>query len=476
MMLYNRDGPDMVFKTDSWTKYQFNHFLEQSGESLQIVKQGSDKIYSIHRFAKEVYHRLYSYDVQKLNQIKPENKWAVKLHEELENLKEWKQLRMQCRGDSFASGKATIEFLKQVIDNLPEKKLEDPEIIRNQIRGLMEFAKSSPEIKKQVDTLRKSGKSAVDQALQFAESLDPIEVRQLFRKSLKHTSFKIDKIREQVEVFAGEDNRQSDEIKTRLAEEVGKNRKLKRLAELAGRMKRIASNKQKSKTRYSRSEIADITLGADTDRLLPVEIVKLVHPILKYEFYRKFYENNLMEYKLIGKEPLSKGPIVICIDCSSSMEGKREVWTKAVALALLQIAVKQKRFCRLIQFNSDIKRIDDFNPGEINPLQLLDCMNESCSGGTNFEKPLKNAAQAIISYKHLKQADIIFISDGEDYLSDDKINNWNELKKKHEFSTHSVYISDYTGTDSTLKKFSDIVLSLNDLADDIEVTNTLFSF
>jgi uncharacterized protein with von Willebrand factor type A (vWA) domain len=73
-----------------------------------------------------------------------------------------------------------------------------------------------------------------------------------------------------------------------------------------------------------------------------------------------------MKYELKGTEKQAKCPVVVCVDNSGSMSGDRETWSKAVALALLEIATMQKRGFVCIHFGgqSDALEIIEINSGE----------------------------------------------------------------------------------------------------------------
>lgn len=100
----------------------------------------------------------------------------------------------------------------------------------------------------------------------------------------------------------------------------------------------------------SRDEIHTVGIGNDLSRVLPAELVQLRHPLMKGEFKPRFIEGKLMQYELKGTEKQGKGPIIVCCDNSGSMSGDREVWSKAVALALLEVATMQKRAFVCIHF------------------------------------------------------------------------------------------------------------------------------
>ena len=53
------------------------------------------------------------------------------------------------------------------------------------------------------------------------------------------------------------------------------------------------------------------------------------------------------------KSPVGKGPIIITIDESGSMQGEKAHTAKALALALAWIARQQNRWCALIAYSGD---------------------------------------------------------------------------------------------------------------------------
>ena len=105
-----------------------------------------------------------------------------------------------------------------------------------------------------------------------------------------------------------------------------------------------------------------------------------------------------MEYKLNSNNEKCKGPIVCCIDTSGSMSGNREMWSKAVAIAMLEIAHNQKRdfagilFSNKVSFNSPIIIPKD----NIEPNKVLELAESFSGGGTDFEEPLREVTN---SYK-----------------------------------------------------------------------------
>jgi len=128
--------------------------------------------------------------------------------------------------------------------------------------------------------------------------------------------------------------------------------KFKRLARLIGPMVRAAMAEQDRKVLYAREEIYDLELGNDLSVLIPNEYMYLCDEELEWDFFRRYYEMQLLQYKLRGYEKVAKGAIIFCMDGSGSMAGEREISAKAVSLALLQIARRQHREFLGIMFGS----------------------------------------------------------------------------------------------------------------------------
>jgi uncharacterized protein with von Willebrand factor type A (vWA) domain len=125
-----------------------------------------------------------------------------------------------------------------------------------------------------------------------------------------------------------------------LAARVKKDARLRRTGVLAGRFKRIAATKRRQRVRHGADEISDVEQGADLARALPAELSKLAHPRLRLAFVRSLLERQVVQYQLSGAETLGRGPIVLLLDKSGSMDGVKDVWATALSLALLEHATR----------------------------------------------------------------------------------------------------------------------------------------
>lgn len=186
--------------------------------------------------------------------------------------------------------------------------------------------------------------------------------------------------------------------------------RLKRIAQLAGRFRRVASAKRRSRVRHGADEIVDIEQGADLARLLPAELARLVQPVLRMSFLRDLVERRCLQYQLSGTESLVKGPMVVALDKSGSMEGERDIWATAVALALLDVAQVERRPFALLGFDGGVKHESVVAPGEALPESGLFV---PCGGGTSINAVVRHGLDIIEARPGaLRKADIVLITDG----------------------------------------------------------------
>lgn len=126
---------------------------------------------------------------------------------------------------------------------------------------------------------------------------------------------------------------------------------LKRICELAGRFRMVARSKQRTKVSHGFDDIVGVEPAGDIGRLLPMELAKLAVPELELDTLRRLVERQTLCRQYQSVEPVGKGPIIVCIDESGSMEGEKANTAKALALALAWVARSQKRWCGLVAYS-----------------------------------------------------------------------------------------------------------------------------
>ena len=258
--------------------------------------------------------------------------------------------------------------------------------------------------------------------------------------------------------------------KLELGRRLAGNDKMKKLARMVGRMKLQALALRKKVFERSNEEVLEVERGDSIHRLLPHEMLNLHHPVLRKDFYRRFLDQELIQYSLRGVEEKGKGPMIVCLDGSSSMAGDKEIWSKAVTLTLLEIARKQRRLFRSICFSSEETPLQvlDMNPRdryEIETKTVMDLAEYFPGGGTDFQRPL-DAALDCLKQSRFKKGDIIFITDGECQVSPEWAEEFRREKERLGFSLFSILIDVGSNSLGTLKEFSDRITTIQQLTGD----------
>jgi uncharacterized protein with von Willebrand factor type A (vWA) domain len=268
----------------------------------------------------------------------------------------------------------------------------------------------------------------------------------------------------------GASGRSSPGRQIELGRRLATNPKLRKVAALVGRMREQALALRRRPFERASEEIFEVRLGMDLERLLPPELLALHHPVLRRDFARRLVEGRLLSYALRGADERGRGPMVVCLDGSGSMAGDKEVWSKAVALTLLEIARRQRRLFRFICFSSAETPLFtlDLNPRdrhEVSEDRALDLAEYFPGGGTDFETPLSAALDCLGSARY-RRGDIVLITDGECQVSPEWLASFKKEKKRLGFSLFSVLIDVGPSTVEVLRTLSDRVTAVSTLADD----------
>jgi uncharacterized protein with von Willebrand factor type A (vWA) domain len=480
----------LVYVIPKWTELCVNDFKEKSSRLSEVIEEGESKVYNFETFVSETYHRLYDRQPNRLedNAIKPENKIWIAIHQQMSELEAFQKFSNRMNGDEFLSGIGTTALCIAIIEMLPEptEPLEDPEVIRNQLRGIFEALQGQTPnagLMQKIQQLKQKGLEIRLACEAYANSISNAEIETALLIGIAKAEAEMQAIAESIEAFSGgSDYSQETQLKIadkiQLAQRLQASPKLQAIAELAGKKIAIAAKIQRSKVKEGRTEIIGVTTGNDLTRILPCELVKLTQPALFPIFAKGYIERSLLQRELISREPLARGPIIICLDSSGSMAGKEEIWSKAITLALLSIAVSQKRHCRILHFTGKVERIDDF-AGEIpDTNRVIDCIEKFYNGSsTCFTAALTGALASIQQHEQTKKADVVLITDGLDTPSSSFMEQWQADRKKYEFSCYGILIAggNIGSYESTISKLCDRYVQIEDLTDDGEVSDCLYS-
>lgn len=260
-----------------------------------------------------------------------------------------------------------------------------------------------------------------------------------------------------------------------LGERLLDNDKLKRLARLVGAFRQVALGVRRRRFERRPAEVHEIERSGELARVLPSELVQLRHPLLRLEFGRRLVESELMAYAVEGRERAGRGPVVVLLDGSGSMQGPRELWAKAVSLTLLELCRRQRRAFHALVFSASKQatrrfqltgeqRARSLGPPPIDYPSLVDFAEYFPRGGTRFEHPVEEAVRVLGHETRFKRGDIVLITDGEAHLSDDWLAWFERERQRLGFKLHAVLVDVAgAGQRATLERLADSVASVTEL-------------
>lgn len=225
------------------------------------------------------------------------------------------------------------------------------------------------------------------------------------------------------------------------AELLENDKSLQELADLIGRQNGETERYEKElrekveiKTEFHpkpayRGQISGLRLSGEISSALPSELAMSKNEATKLYFAQKFAENKLLSYAYVNrqkfyreehgteevevpvKEKEQKGPVIICVDTSGSMNGTPERVAKTITFALAKKCLEEERKCYLISFSTGIEMQDlsEFEKGN-GLLELAKFLRKSFNGGTDAEPALQHSL-TLLQINDWKNADVLVVSD-----------------------------------------------------------------
>lgn len=256
---------------------------------------------------------------------------------------------------------------------------------------------------------------------------------------------------------------------------------LRKLAELLGRLReaeieteeetyeKVVIRKEWVKDPNMKSEIVGVRSGSDLNNVLPSEVA-LFGDTTEWNFLKRFAEDQLLinryeDRKLVSSDKVfsesfqrirkkEKGPFIVCVDTSGSMEGEPERIAKVLCFAILKMAAEDQRQAFLINFSSGIHTIDLYN--------LVDSIDEvaaflqkSFHGGTDISLALTEALGQLETHRY-RDADVLVISDFIMYsISNDLVQRMEKQQHNNGTQFHSLVITDQAN-EEVIRQFDNV--------------------
>jgi len=464
------DHGDLLYSTSKWHRALYEMERTTNNGLREVEVKGKGKNNQFPQFMRELFTRMYNPNTPRIDEPEKGTEWAEKLHDLAENMGEFQALCSRTAGDELWAGMATSALSKEIISKMrPKETNEDLDGMRKRIESLEDLKKQGLDVEDRLNKALEKLEQAEKRAADMADGLDPSSIRTAIREGCTVANESIDEAQAALSAFAygdspGIPSSKKGKDRAAITSLVSSSRKLKEIAELAGKLRRIAAHKQRSKADRAREEINDIEQGGDLARVLPSEFLPVAaeDEALELLFMAKLVERASLQYKIGGKEEQGRGPVILCVDESGSMSGEAENWSKAVSLALLDVARRQKRSWAFVHFDSKVQRVDYAPKGQIDPNTLVECMNHFSGGGTSFEAPIEKAFELIDKDGGFKRADVILITDGYSQTSD----RFNQLvanyKDEMEVSIFTVLVNGVQAA-ASVAEWSDQIWTLREI-------------
>ncbi|MEO0732158.1 MAG: VWA domain-containing protein [Bacteroidota bacterium] len=184
-----------------------------------------------------------------------------------------------------------------------------------------------------------------------------------------------------------------------------------------------------------RSEISGVHESQDLNNLLSSEVGLLGQAGTESLFLKKYVDQQLLTFRYEDRKLVTsrdnimevhqrvrkkeKGPFIVLVDTSQSMQGRPEEIAKVLCLGILKMAIKDNRRAYLINFSQGINTIDLYDI--YNSLEEVAAfLRMSFNGGTDASLALGEAVRQLRTHDY-EDADVLMISDFIMYRLDKEV-------------------------------------------------------
>jgi uncharacterized protein with von Willebrand factor type A (vWA) domain len=485
-----RKDPSTKYCVDSnkWDRQTKEEIEEQVKDYVLATNRLTDKVDTGYEAMSDTLLTLFKAapKLRDPKEIRPSYLVNHRVMQEMFEVKELQDARRNSVGDPVATGlaAATLEPELEIIFDKLEKAREDAQRIEQMLEQLEAQAEDLESVMQLANADTEETEGSTDwqeQAAQIEEAMEAlkqqIEAAQsgleqeldgqshMIKESLEEALGDMNKSNSALQDFdswgltPGSLKKMNAKSRMELASKL-RTPQFKRMAEVIGRMQRIAFTAQTQKADYAMEEVYELESGNDLARLVPTELLALNNDLLVYDFLHRFVERSLTQYALEGEETVNRGGIIALLDSSSSMTGDRLCWSKAIALALLKIAKMQGRPFHAIEFSSPGLFVSyDFDTTQDELMLRVTHKNTErfhygadaiiafaeggLTGGTCFMTPFGEALDlmdAEFSATGATKADIIFLTDGQAGVSQQFLERFKQEQERMGFKVFGIAI------------------------------------
>src|SRR6266508_3107965 len=476
--------------------YDVQLFHDAAGEYPKLaglLANARERLITAPALISDLFWSFYKYvpEIRPVVPLTPAHQIHANILEHLMATREWNEVRAAGTiGDVFNSAVATIGAAESALGALSAAVVAE-------INHLHELESGAADLFAQAQILADEAEQAegdadaelfVQAARARAEAEELERAEEKAAAELAAAAEQIEDATAAIKTFSGgygpglglENGALSTREKIALASQVGRSRRLKQVAALCGRLTRIALHVQSTRVQYPPDEVADIKYVTEIGHVLPSELALPADPTLEVLWFHRYAEGQLMQYELLGNEKQGQGPIILAVDTSGSMAESlggisKDVWAKAVMLALMAIARLQERDMVAFLFSGSAHELTrfDFPKGRAPHQTVITAVETFVGGGTVFE-PWMEAALKAVDEAQYNRADVIAATDGLTSISAAARDAWQQRRVERGMRAYGILLGTREGMHA-LAAIADAVLTIDNLQDDMPILQTIFA-
>lgn len=431
--------------------------------------------------------------------MQPEWKINHSVINTLIDMDEYHELRDKTMGDPVGAAFAVVDMeptLEVIFDKLDAaakqaKALEEKMIELAELMSKMEDESLSDEEREEIEFRVSELEKAIQTETEtLEEELDTqrIEVKDLLTEAVRETNKK-NEIMDSFFAWGlnqGTLTKMDPTKRLELAEKLA-NPKFKEMAKYIGRMQSIAISSQSQRETHFPEEIHDIERGDLIQFMLPSEYLSLTDDLMELDWIRRYGEADLQQHALKGIEFIGSGSIIFLEDGSDSMTwSNAHLIAKAVGIALLRLAIEQKREFKAIQFggpgnyilydfdtSGQVLALDVYSnkgvlKGSYSGIEAVVEYADKCmkAAGTDFRTPIEAGIELLKEEYDLTgkvSGDMIFLTDGKANVSQEFLNAVASEKDRLGFDILGIGIGPLTRPEPMRTICGGKVIDVNDL-------------
>lgn len=391
-------------------------------------------------FGSELFSRLYG-EPSRLDEVSGAE-WEASAHDHMADMPEWAEMKSMVDGDPDFAALAAAGMMDKLKDHLG-KYLER---------------------KEQEESDGESGPQGNDPTKFKVSAEDGLRIA--LRSAMSEVN---DEVRETKAALAGlapglgsvpPTHEQENGVRMEIAEMLRGKEQLQEIIRRAGRIERIAAKSRPTPSDFLREEIVGVSTGNDIAHLMPSELMKLMDEDLEWLLLKDIACSSAQQYDLQGKEPQGRGPIVLLLDESGSMDGEPHMWARATAVACVSQAQKENRDVVVVGFDTQVRSVHKLTPDSDRGTvaeTVSQLLRTNVGGGTCFNTVLKYALESGV---RSEKADLIFVTDDQCDVSPEILKTLNETREDKGLQVFGITVG-YGSLSNAVESFCDHTWHLN---------------